>query len=75
MLEYRFNPDSPYINLNVKTYYNENHFASTPLSDAGGFGVPQDVHVNTTGVKLSNKSVIATHHIFYDGEYSFYQWL
>ena len=71
MLDYHLDPDNKYTDFNFKTYYNENHFRSMPTNDGDGFALPQDMHVNTTGLMLSNRTKIARQDLLYGAEYSF----
>ncbi len=71
MLDYRFNPDNVYVDVQAKLYYNENHFSSFPTSNGMNFALTQDVHANTTGIKLSNATTIYQQHLFYGTDYSF----
>ncbi len=71
MLDYRFNPDNPYVDVKAKLYYNENHLSSSPTNNGGGFALPQDVHVNTTGMQLSNVTTVYKQRLYYGAEYSY----
>ena len=71
MLDYRFNPDNPYVDVKAKLYYNENHLGSSPTNNGGGFALPQDVHVNTTGMQLSNVTTVYKQRLYYGAEYSY----
>lgn len=71
MAEYQFDPGNPYVNFNAKLYYNENHFASNPVNNGGGFALPQSIHVNTTGIKLLNRTTLYQQHFLYGVDYSY----
>ena len=71
MLDYHLNLDNPYVDLKAKLYYNENHLVSSPTNNGGGFALPQDVHVNTTGVQLSNVTTVYKQRLYYGAEYSY----
>ncbi len=71
MLNYRFNPNNPYVDLNFKAYYNENHFSSSPITNGNGYALPQDINVNTTGVMFSNNTKVIQQRLLYGGEYNF----
>ncbi|WP_440682974.1 TonB-dependent receptor domain-containing protein [Cysteiniphilum halobium] len=71
MLDYHLNPDNPYVDVKAKLYYNENHLGSSPTTNGGGFALPQDVHVNTTGMQLSNVTTVYKQRLYYGAEYSY----
>lgn len=69
-IDYSYNPDNPLVDLNAKVYYQTNGYQSLPISNAGGYILPQDITVNTAGLKVNNLTKVAQQNLLYGIEYT-----
>ncbi|WP_150466376.1 TonB-dependent receptor domain-containing protein [Francisella sp. SYW-9] len=72
MLEYYLNPNNPYVNLAAKVFYIRNNYNSNPINDGQGFAVPQNIKINTTGFRITNKTFVLKQNLVYGTEFKFF---
>jgi hemoglobin/transferrin/lactoferrin receptor protein len=68
--DYRYNPDNPYFDVQLKLYYQTNQSQVSPVNNGGGFAQSQDITMNTSGIKLQNQTNVALQKLLYGLEYT-----
>lgn len=69
-VDYSYDPNNPLINLKTKLFYQTNVYQSSPINNGKGFALPQNISVNTSGLKLQNTTKIVGQNLLYGIDYT-----
>jgi hemoglobin/transferrin/lactoferrin receptor protein len=68
-VDYNYKPGSPYFDIQAKFYYLNNYYQSSPTATSLE-AIPQQININTSGLKLQNQMLLAEQKILYGLDYT-----
>ena len=69
-VDYSYDPNNPLVSLKAKLFYQTNSYQSSPINNGMGFALPQNISVNTFGLKLQNTTRIVGQNLLYGVDYT-----
>lgn len=69
MLDYRYNPNNPYVDIKAQVSYQTNNYQVSPIdTNASWYRSPQNITMDTTAIKLNNTTIVARQKLLYGAD-------